>query len=185
MPVVLRKGQSVSLEETRGAELAQIIVGLGWGPFTYTHSDIPEPRYYFFDRANVLFEDETNGDPPEDEDSGSGNLPEPREVKEVDLLQLIFAGKNGLPYVKHIVFTIEAAEGVTFQDVNEVHLRVADRRSGTELVRYSLPGGGRRHRAIVVARLTHRKAGWTMKAVGEFVLSGKRERLMEAVRACL
>lgn len=166
--VSLRKGERVSLVKTGSPALDEVVMGLGWDPAKRGRSIDLDASAIAFDSAGKKLEivwfmhlKEFGGALAHSGDNLTGAGDGDDEQIRVRLAQLPAK-------VAHIAFTINSFGGQKFTDVSRAFCRLADARTGAELVRFDLTASEPRT-GVVMAVLSRTPAGtWQMKAVGVF-----------------
>ncbi|TSB06350.1 TerD family protein, partial [Streptomyces benahoarensis] len=167
--VSLRKNETVSLVKGGHPLLGSVRMGLGWEPaFRGKSIDLdasviaygPDRKKIdncFFGKLSVL-----NGAIQHSGDNLTGDGSGDDEVITVHL--------GGLPpQVTGLVFTVNSFSGQKFTDVAKAYCRLADARTGEELVRFDLTSAEPRT-GVLMAKLIRQYSGeWEMTALGEFV----------------
>jgi tellurium resistance protein TerZ len=70
------------------------------------------------------------------------------------------------PTVQTVVFVVSSFRGDTFDKIENATARVVDDRTGREIARYDISGGGQ-HTGVIMASLSRRTGAWEVKAIGE------------------
>ncbi|WP_405740796.1 TerD family protein [Streptomyces sp. NBC_01525] len=167
--VSLRKNETVSLVKGGHPLLGSVRMGLGWEPaFRGKSIDLdasviaygPDRKKIdncFFGKLSVL-----NGAIQHSGDNLTGDGSGDDEAITVHL--------GGLPpQVTGLVFTVNSFSGQKFTDVAKAYCRLADARTGEELVRFDLTSAEPRT-GVLMAKLIRQYSGeWEMTALGEFV----------------
>ncbi|MER6978931.1 TerD family protein [Streptomyces carpinensis] len=194
MSVNLTKGQQISLSKSDGTELSAVRMGLGWraaqrkgflAKLTGAQdidldasallvakgqvADVVFFRHLVSDDGSVrhLGDNLTGGSGAGDDD----------EVILVDLARVP-------AHVDQIVFTVNSFTGQTFAEVQDAFCRLVDERTGQELARYTLSGGGT-HTAQIMAKLHREGNRWQLKAIGEPAAGQTFQDLLPAITAHL
>jgi tellurium resistance protein TerZ len=167
MAITLTKGQKISLEKESGGSLTKVVMGLGWDPVKSKKASID------LDASCVLF----------DESKGNIDTVSFKQLKSKDG-SIIHTGDNltgegegddeqiivnldKVPEkVKYLVFTVNSFGGQTFNDVDNAYCRLVNDKSGQEIARYTLSGGGA-HTALIMAKLYRHQGEWKMHALGD------------------
>jgi tellurium resistance protein TerZ len=68
--------------------------------------------------------------------------------------------------IKYLVFTVNSFRGQTFNEVDNAFCRLVDDKSGKEIARYTLSGGGS-HTGLIMAKLYRHQGEWKMHALGD------------------
>ncbi|MGW1171056.1 TerD family protein [Streptomyces sp. NPDC002550] len=174
MSVSLTKGGNVSLSK-QAPGLTAVTVGLGWQAGTGYELDASallcdQSGKVLSEEHFVFFNNLTSPDGSvRHAGSGSPAGADDQQIH-VDLTRVS-------AQVETIAFPVSlyegASRGQTFGQVHRAHIRVLDRDSGTELVRYDLAAGGlSRETALVFGELYRHGAEWKFRAVGQGYTSG-------------
>lgn len=174
MGVNLSKGQAISLEKSDGAGLSAVSMGLGWQAVRksgflgklFGSGDID------LDASAVLFNGQQMADVVyyRQLKSKDGSI-----VHTGDNLtggtgggddETILVDLTKVPAeVDQIVFTVNSFTGQNFTEVQDAFCRLVDQKSGEELARYTLTGGGP-YTAQIMAKVGRKGGGWEMTAIG-------------------
>lgn len=176
MSVNLSQGQSITLTTSDGGELTTVRMGLGW-------KGVRRPPGLFarmlgrrgmvdLDASAVLFAGERledvvyfrklasdDGSVTHTGDSLTGGAGE--EDDESIVVDLARVPER----IDQIVFTVNSFTGQTFARVDQAFCRLIDERTGRELARYTLAGGGR-YTAQIMAKVRRADGGWRLTALG-------------------
>ena len=179
MSVSLSKGGNVSLTKM-APSLNQVLVGLGWDERTTTGADfdLDASALLCGDNGRVLSDQhfifynnlvspggyvEHTGDNLTGEGDGDD------EVINVDLADVP-------DNVSRIVFPVSIhdaeANGLSFGQVANAFIRVADRNTGNELARYDLSEDASTETAMIFGELYRNGAEWKFRAIGQGYASG-------------
>jgi len=195
MPVDLVKGQRISLEKEAGGSLARVVMGLGW--------DVAQPRglrkmfgggggeSIDLDASCVMF-DET-GQPVDTIYYGQLRSKDGSMVHTGDNVtgegegddEQIIVDLTRVPQnVEALMFVVNSFTGQDFSRIENAFCRIVDERTGLEIARYELSGGGN-HNAQVMAKLYRQGGEWKMHAIGENTSGRTFRDLMPAMAANL
>ncbi|KUN01209.1 Tellurium resistance protein terZ [Streptomyces yokosukanensis] len=194
MSVNLSKGQQISLSKSDGAALTAVRMGLGWRAAQRKGflAKLAGAREIDLDASALLF---AGGQPVDvvffqhlvsddgsvrhlgDNLTGGAGAGDDDEVILVDLARVP-------GHVDQIVFTVNSFTGQTFAEVQDAFCRLVDERSGRELARYTLSGGGA-YTAQIMAKLQRSGSGWQLTALGEPAAGRTFQDLLPAVAAHL
>ncbi|OIV35878.1 Tellurium resistance protein terZ [Mangrovactinospora gilvigrisea] len=174
MSVNLQKGQAVSLQKQGGGSLTVVRMGLGWkaapkrGLFgTRTRQiDLDASAVLFADRepVDVVFFQHLTSDDGSIRHTGDNLVGGAGGEQDDESILVDLA--NVPANVTQIVFTVNSFTGQTFAEVQDAHCRLVDETNDEELARYTLGGGGR-HTAQIMAKVSRVGDGWSMAAIGE------------------
>ncbi|MEU4930008.1 TerD family protein [Streptomyces yokosukanensis] len=194
MSVNLSKGQQISLSKSDGAALTAVRMGLGWRAAQRKGflAKLAGAREIDLDASALLF---AGGQPVDvvffqhlvsddgsvrhlgDNLTGGAGAGDDDEVILVDLARVP-------GHVDQIVFTVNSFTGQTFAEAQDAFCRLVDERSGRELARYTLSGGGA-YTAQIMAKLQRSGSGWQLTALGEPAAGRTFQDLLPAVAAHL
>jgi tellurium resistance protein TerZ len=174
MAVTLSKNQSMSLEQTAGATLPHINMGIGWIPvnkwgllrillgqdgidinascLVLNSAGELVDIIWIWRRTSLSGAIEHSGGNLR----GTGIVDD--ETIRIELSRLPAAAQ-------HLVFTINSFSGQTFNDVENVYCRLINPSNHTELAHFSLSEKGH-HNGVIMAYMTHNTDGWTLTALG-------------------
>ncbi|MGW4567109.1 TerD family protein [Streptomyces sp. NPDC004561] len=194
MSVNLDKGQRISLKKPDGSALGAVRMGLGWraAPRKGFLARLAGTREIDLDASALLF---AGGQPADvvffrhlvsddgsvrhlgDNLTGGTGAGDDDEVILVDLARVP-------GHVDQIVFTVNSFTGQTFGEVENAFCRLVDERTGQELARYTLSGGGA-YTAQIMAKLHRGDGGWQLQAIGEPAAGRTFQDLLPAIAAHL
>ena len=174
MAVTLTKGQKISLEKESGGTLTRVVMGLGWDPVKKkTGFFSKKPAAIDLDASCVLFdENKANVDAVSFKQlkSRDGSITHTGDnltgEGEGDDEQIIVNLDQVPERVKYLVFTVNSFQGQTFNEVDNAYCRLVDDKSGKEIARYTLSGGGSQT-AMIMAKLYRHQGEWKMHALGD------------------
>ncbi|MFG2224882.1 TerD family protein [Streptomyces sp. NPDC048644] len=176
MSVALTKGGNVSLGK-QAPGLTEVSVGLGWqvggAGFDLDASALlcDQSGKVLSDQHFVFFNNLRSPDGSV-RHSGSG----PTGAGGGDDEQIHVELGAVAPEVAKIVFPVSLYEaeqrGQNFGQVRSAHIRVTDRTSGTEIVRYELRGDAATETAMIFGELYRHGSDWKFRAIGQGYASG-------------
>jgi len=174
MAISLQKGQKVDLTKTNPG-LKNVLVGLGWDTNQYDGGEqfdldtaafllgtskrtVSDADFIFYNNpANANNSVVHNGDNKTGDGSGDD------ETLSIDLVTVPSS-------IEHIQFTVTIHEAEArrqnFGQVSNAYIRVLDKDTNTELIRYDLGEDFSIENAIVVADLYRNGAEWKFNAIG-------------------
>lgn len=201
MAVNLTKGQKISLAKEGGGSLDRIFMGLGWdaagsgkpgktgflsrifggGKSQAAPAIDLDASCVLFDKAKnpletVFFNHLTgaNGAIRHTGDNLTGDGDGDDEVIKVDLSKI---PEN----VDTIVFTVNSYRGQTFNEVENAFCRLVDEKTGGEIARYAISGGGS-HTAMIMAKVYRHNGEWKMAALGEPMMARTAAEMIEPIK---
>ncbi|MFI8997717.1 TerD family protein [Streptomyces sp. NPDC053542] len=193
MSVNLNKGQQISLSKSDGGTLSVVRMGLGWQAAQRKgflaklagarEIDLDASAVLFADKqpVDVVFFQHLTSDDGSVHHSGDnlvgGTGQGDDESIAVDLRRVP-------PHIDQIVFTVNSFTGQTFEEVQNAYCRLLDEKTGEELARYTLTGGGR-HTAQIMAKVQRSGTTWHMAALGEPATGRTFQDLMPAISRLL
>ncbi|MER7915420.1 MULTISPECIES: TerD family protein [unclassified Streptomyces] len=194
MSVNLSKGQRISLDKADGGALDAVRMGLGWraAPRKGFLAKLAGAREIDLDASALLFAGGRLADVvffqhlASDDGSvrhlgdnlvGGAGAGGDDEVILVDLARVP-------GHVDQIVFTVNSFTGQTFGEVQDAFCRLVDERTGAELARYTLSGGGA-YTAQIMAKLHRTGTGWQLQALGAPASGRTFQDLLPAISAHL
>ncbi|EST19391.1 TerD family protein [Streptomyces roseochromogenus] len=194
MSVNLSKGQRISLSKSDGGALTAVRMGLGWqaAPRKGFLAKLAGTREIDLDASALLFaggqltdvvffqhlvSEDGSVRHLGDNLTGGAGAGDDDEVILVDLPRVP-------GHVDQIVFTVNSFTGQTFTEVQNAFCRLVDERTGQELARYTLSGGGA-YTAQIMAKLHRGGSGWQLTALGEPAAGRTFQDLLPAVAAHL
>ena len=68
--------------------------------------------------------------------------------------------------VQTIVFVVSSFRGDTFDSIANAYARAVDAKTGQEIARYDISGGGS-HTGVIMAALSRKSGTWEIQAIGE------------------
>lgn len=173
MTITLEKGQTLSLEKASPG-LRHLHLGLGWDPIKKKgflgfgggadSIDLDASCLVLGADGSVLdtvwFRQlvSADGSIKHSGDNLTGDGDGDDEVITIDLTRL----PGG---VAALALTVHSFRQQTFDEVDNAFVRLVDKESGKEIVRYNLRDKGK-HTGVVMAVLTRRSGSWEVKAVG-------------------
>jgi len=192
MGVSLKKGDRVSLSKNVESGLTSVKLGLGWderkkgglgGLFGGGGGGID------LDASAVLFGSDgskvdqvwfrqlksRDGSVVHSGDNLTGAGDGDDEVITVDLTRVP-------SQVETIVFVVSSFRGDTFDSIANAFARAVDARTGTEIARYDITGGGS-HTGLIMASLSRKSGSWEVLAIGEPGRSKTFDDLLPQMRA--
>lgn len=173
MPINLQKGQNVSVtKEAPGANAFH--AGLGWDVQQFDGNDfdldvmvfmvgpdekvVTDKHFIFFNNLNA-----PDGSVEHTGDNLTGEGEGDDEVVNVDLSKISAD-------VQKVVFTVNIFDGPkrnqNFGQVKNAFIRLVDRSSNQEIIRYDLSEDFSVETALIVAELYRRNEEWKFKAIG-------------------
>ncbi|WP_213570956.1 TerD family protein [Rhodococcus sp. USK13] len=179
MGVTLAKGGNVSLDK-QAPNLTAVAVGLGWDARSTTGHDFDldasalatgESKRVLSDQHFVFYNNlrSPDGSIEHTGDNLTGDGDGDDEVINVDL-------KAVPPNVTNIFFPVSIhdaqARGQSFGQVTNAFIRVVDRSTGNELVRYDLTEDASIETAMVFGELYRHGGEWKFRAIGQGYASG-------------
>ncbi|MFE7808280.1 TerD family protein [Streptomyces sp. NPDC057430] len=186
MSVYLTRGQRISLSRPDATPLSRVRMVLGWQARTRTGflRRLMGPAAVDLDASAVLyagrrvvevvyFQHQTGifGAVRHSCDNGvGGHGPGDDEAIKVDFTRM-------LAEVNQIVLTVNSFTGATFDGVESTYCRLVDETTGSELARYTLPGGGS-HTTQVMASISRVNGAWQLTAIGEPASGSLSEALL-------
>ncbi|MFF9569110.1 TerD family protein [Streptomyces sp. NPDC014685] len=189
MGVTLTKGQRISLDKGDGGKLDVVRMGLGWkaaprkgflARFAAKEIDLDASAVLFAGRepVDVVFFQHLVSDDGSVRHTGDNLV---GGVGQGGDDESILVDLPRLPaHVDQIVFTVNCFTGQTFAEVENAFCRLVDEKSGQELARYTLSGGGP-YTAQIMAKVHRVGDGWSMSAIGESVNGRTFQDLMPAI----
>jgi tellurium resistance protein TerZ len=183
MGVQLQKGSRVKLEKQGGGKLSEIIVGLGWDVGNGPSIDLDASCVELAadkTKIDIVYFGAKNSRDGAIKHSGD-NLTGAGEGDD----EQIFVNLDKLPAnVQFVVFTVNSYRGQSFDRVQNAFIRIVDKSTGAELMKYDLSAKGA-HTAMVMAKLYRHNGEWKLQAVGEVANGRTVEALLPNVVACL
>ncbi|MDV7091037.1 TerD family protein [Rhodococcus opacus] len=179
MGVTLAKGGNVSLDK-QAPNLTAVAVGLGWDARSTTGHDFDldasalvtgENKRVLSDQHFVFYNNlrSPDGSIEHTGDNLTGDGDGDDEVINVDL-------KAVPPNVTNIFFPVSIHDaqqrGQSFGQVTNAFIRVVDRSTGNELVRYDLTEDASIETAMVFGELYRHGGEWKFRAIGQGYASG-------------
>ncbi|MDI9979808.1 TerD family protein [Rhodococcus sp. IEGM 1307] len=179
MGVTLAKGGNVSLDK-QAPNLTAVAVGLGWDARSTTGHDFDldasalvtgESKRVLSDQHFVFYNNlrSPDGSIEHTGDNLTGDGDGDDEVINVDL-------KAVPPNVTNIFFPVSIHDaqqrGQSFGQVTNAFIRVVDRSTGNELVRYDLTEDASIETAMVFGELYRHGGEWKFRAIGQGYASG-------------
>ncbi|RYE42331.1 MAG: TerD family protein [Hyphomicrobiales bacterium] len=179
MGVTLAKGGNVSLDK-QAPNLTAVAVGLGWDARSTTGADfdLDASALATGDNKKVLSDDHfvfynnlrsPDGSIEHTGDNLTGDGDGDDEVINVDLQAVP-------PNVTNIFFPVSihdaVARGQNFGQVTNAYIRVVDRATGSELVRYDLSEDASSETAMTFGELYRHNGEWKFRAIGQGYASG-------------
>ncbi|GAF47192.1 TerD family protein [Rhodococcus wratislaviensis] len=179
MGVTLAKGGNVSLDK-QAPNLTAVAVGLGWDARSTTGHDFDldasalatgESKRVLSDQHFVFYNNlrSPDGSVEHTGDNLTGDGDGDDEVINVDL-------KAVPPNVTNIFFPVSIHDaqqrGQSFGQVTNAFIRVVDRSTGNELVRYDLTEDASIETAMVFGELYRHGGEWKFRAIGQGYASG-------------
>ncbi|WAM19832.1 TerD family protein [Rhodococcus sp. JS3073] len=179
MGVTLAKGGNVSLDK-QAPNLSAVAVGLGWDARSTTGADfdLDASALATGDNKKVLSDDHfvfynnlrsPDGSIEHTGDNLTGDGDGDDEVINVDLQAVP-------PNVTNIFFPVSIHDAVTrgqnFGQVTNAYIRVVDRATGSELVRYDLSEDASSETAMTFGELYRHNGEWKFRAIGQGYASG-------------
>lgn len=179
MGVSLAKGGNVSLEK-QAPNLTAVSVGLGWDARSTTGADFDldasalatgENRKVLSDHHFVFYNNlrSPDGSIEHTGDNLTGDGDGDDEVINVDLVAVP-------PNVTNIFFPVSIhdaeSRGQSFGQVRNAYIRVVDRSTGKELVRYDLSEDASSETAMTFGELYRHNGEWKFRAIGQGYASG-------------
>jgi tellurium resistance protein TerD len=179
MGVTLAKGGNVSLDK-QAPNLTAVAVGLGWDARSTTGADFDldasalatgDTRKVLSDQHFVFYNNlrSPDGSIEHTGDNLTGDGDGDDEVINVDL-------KAVPPNVTNIFFPVSIHEaesrGQNFGQVANAYIRVVDRATGSELVRYDLSEDASSETAMTFGELYRHNGEWKFRAIGQGYASG-------------
>jgi len=179
MGVTLAKGGNVSLDK-QAPNLTAVAVGLGWDARSTTGHDFDldasalvtgESKRVLSDQHFVFYNNlrSPDGSIEHTGDNLTGDGDGDDEVINVDL-------KAVPPNVTNIFFPVSIHDaqqrGQSFGQVTNAFIRVVDRATGNELVRYDLTEDASIETAMVFGELYRHGGEWKFRAIGQGYASG-------------
>lgn len=187
MAISLQKGQKISLAKASPRTLTRVVMGLGWDAKTVkettkvggflgfgSRDEVREVKQSIdLDASCVMFDDHGNntdtvwfrqlkskcGAVVHTGDNRTGDGDGDDEQILVDLTSVD-------PKVKHLIFVVNSFSGESFSEIENATCRLLDGTNSTEIAKFALGGGGR-HTAQVMARVSREADGWSMLAIGQ------------------
>lgn len=185
MSVNLQKGQRVSLDKaTTGADLASVIMGLGWDVARGAAAIDLDASCLCFDGNKRLLENVYFGRLQNSSNSirhsgdnltGAGDGDD--ETITVDL------GKVPVE-VQQLVFTVNSFRGQKFSTVENAKVRLLNGAGKAELFVYNLSSKGE-HTGMIMCRLYRHNGGWKLNAIGETCNGRTAQELVPAIQALI
>ncbi|MFZ3481800.1 TerD family protein [Sphingomonas sp. 3-13AW] len=68
--------------------------------------------------------------------------------------------------VQTIIFVVSSFRGDTFDSIDNAYARAVDAKTGREIARYEISGGGS-HTGLIMASLSRKSGSWEVQAIGE------------------
>ncbi|ABG99245.1 tellerium resistance protein (plasmid) [Rhodococcus jostii RHA1] len=179
MGVTLAKGGNVSLDK-QAPNLTAVAVGLGWDARSTTGHEFDldasalatgENKKVLSDQHFVFYNNlrSPDGSIQHEGDNLTGEGDGDDEVINVDL-------KAVPPNVTNIFFPVSIHEaelrGQNFGQVTNAFIRVVDRSTGNELVRYDLSEDASSETAMTFGELYRHNGEWKFRAIGQGYASG-------------
>ncbi|EID77828.1 MULTISPECIES: TerD family protein [Rhodococcus] len=179
MGVTLAKGGNVSLDK-QAPNLTAVAVGLGWDARSTTGHEFDldasalatgENKKVLSDQHFVFYNNlrSPDGSIQHEGDNLTGEGDGDDEVINVDL-------KAVPPNVTNIFFPVSIHEaelrGQSFGQVTNAFIRVVDRATGNELVRYDLTEDASAETAMTFGELYRHNGEWKFRAIGQGYASG-------------
>ncbi|MFC0447512.1 chemical-damaging agent resistance protein C [Rhodococcus sp. ACS1] len=179
MGVTLAKGGNVSLDK-QAPNLTAVAVGLGWDARSTTGADFDldasalatgETKKVLSDDHFVFYNNlrSPDGSIEHTGDNLTGDGDGDDEVINVDLQAVP-------PNVTNIFFPVSIHDAVTrgqnFGQVTNAYIRVVDRATGSELVRYDLSEDASSETAMTFGELYRHNGEWKFRAIGQGYASG-------------
>jgi len=179
MGVTLAKGGNVSLDK-QAPNLTSVAVGLGWDARSTTGHEFDldasalatgENKKVLSDQHFVFYNNlrSPDGSIQHEGDNLTGEGDGDDEVINVDL-------KAVPPNVTNIFFPVSIHEaeqrGQNFGQVTNAFIRVVDRSTGNELVRYDLSEDASSETAMTFGELYRHNGEWKFRAIGQGYASG-------------
>ncbi|PBC38520.1 chemical-damaging agent resistance protein C [Rhodococcus sp. ACS1] len=181
MSITLAKGGNISLDK-QAPDLTDVAVGLGWDERVTSGIDFDLDASaiaigsngrvrsdYDFVFYNNLRSPDGSIEHTGDDTTGGNSVDGDDEVINVNLAAVP-------PAIESIVFPVSIhdadARGQSFGQVSNAYIRVVDRTTGTELVRYSLSEDASNETAMVFGELYRYNGEWKFRAVGQGYASG-------------
>jgi tellurium resistance protein TerD len=179
MGVTLAKGGNVSLDK-QAPNLTAVAVGLGWDARSTTGPEFDldasalapgENKKVLSDQHFVFYNNlrSPDGSIQHEGDNLTGEGDGDDEVINVDL-------KAVPPNVTNIFFPVSIHEaelrGQNFGQVTNAFIRVVDRSTGNELVRYDLSEDASSETAMTFGELYRHNGEWKFRAIGQGYASG-------------
>jgi tellurium resistance protein TerZ len=186
--VSLVKGQKISLEKEAGTSLSTVVMGLGWdavkkGLFSSGSIDLDASCVMFDLNKNhkdtVWFRQlkSKDGSVTHTGDNLTG-------AGEGDDEQIIVDLTKVPTDIGTLVFTVNSFTGQDFSRVQNAFCRIVESKSGKEIARYDLSGGGQ-NTAMVMAKVYRHNNEWKMHAIGAPASGKTFQDLMPAIESCL
>ena len=179
MGVTLAKGGNVSLDK-QAPNLTAVAVGLGWDARSTTGADFDldasalatgETKKVLSDDHFVFYNNlrSPDGSIEHTGDNLTGDGDGDDEVINVDLQAVP-------PNVTNIFFPVSihdaVSRGQNFGQVTNAYIRVVDRATGSELVRYDLSEDASSETAMTFGELYRHNGEWKFRAIGQGYASG-------------
>ncbi|MBF0609733.1 MAG: TerD family protein [Magnetococcales bacterium] len=176
MPVILTKGQKISLAKESGKTLTRVVMGLGWdaksqkGLFSFLGGggeiDLDASCLLFNDQGQladaVWFQQlrSKDGSIQHTGDNVSGQGEGDDEQIVVDLSRVP-------ANIKSLVFVVNSFSGESFEGVNNAFCRLVDQSNNQEVAGFRLNDCRGNHTAMVMAKLYRHENDWKMHAIGD------------------
>ena len=175
MPIVLAKGQKISLDKQAGGGLNRIVMGLGWDPIkekgflgfgTKTIDVDLDASCVLFDARDqavdvVWFRQLRSNDGSihhtGDNRTGAGDGDDEQIIVDLDRVP---------PAIKSLVFVVNSFLGQNFSQIENATCRLVDGRNEQEVARYDLSCQGP-HTAQIMAKVYRHNGEWKLHAIGE------------------
>ena len=165
MAVNLVKGQKISLEKESGGSLTKVVMGLGWDPSRAASIDLDASCVLFDDNKGMV--DSVHFSQLKSKDGSITHTGDNLTGEgEGDDEQIIVNLDKVSPKVKYLVFTVNSFRGQSFNEVANAFCRLVDGKSGKEIARFTLSGGGS-HTGLIMAKLYRHQDEWKMHALGD------------------
>ena len=168
--VSLSKNQTVSLTKNEGPALTRVIMGLGWKESRTSQPIDLDASAILLDTAGkvigLVWYGKKSAFGNAVKHSGD-NLVGGSGKKDDEQIKVDLAALPG--HVRHVVFTVNAYSGHTFDQVSAVYCRLLDdaARHPVELVRFPL-GEATGSTGVFMCRLSRSGSLWTMTSIGQY-----------------